>query len=96
MSQTGGVAVDLKHPAISLTRYEYLYSHPAADVSILDNAFHCMPAVKALKWQEFFDGSKTYNVKMLDEKRPDFGQIRKMQGKALLESLILGKLEIVW
>lgn len=96
MSQTGGIAVDLKHPAISLTRYEYLNSHPRADVAILDKAFHCMNAVKALKYPSIFDGSKTYNVRMLDENRPDFGDIRQMQGKSLLDSMILGKLEIVW
>jgi hypothetical protein len=95
MMQTGGVAVDIKHPLVSLTNYKYLQNHPIADVSILDNAFHCMRYIKALRWKEAFDEKKQYQVRVMDQSRPDFDTVRTIQGKAMIESLILGKFELI-
>ena len=97
MEQTGGIAVDIKHPMVTLTRFEYLHGkHPYIDRKILDDKFSCMKDIITLKWPEFFDGSKVYKVRITDEQRPDFGQVREILGKNVLDFLINERAEIVW
>ena len=96
MELTRGIAVDIKHPLVTLTKYDLLIDkHPQVDASVLDR-FHCMPAIKSLRWVQDFNPLKMYTVKVIDPQRKDFGQVRQIQGKALVDSLVQEKMEIIW
>lgn len=95
MEQLGGVAVDIKHPWVTLTKSEQIKKHSEIIPSdILDKAFsNAMRSARNLKKNIIFDERKMYEVEVIKKSSAKYGQKTLVNGKLALEWMIKGIIE---
>lgn len=92
MEQLGGIAVDIKHPWVTLTKSDQIQKHSqiiAPDV--LDQAFtSAMSSARNLKKSVTFDERKMYEVEVIKPTSVKYGQKTMVNGKIAREWIIKG------
>lgn len=83
MEQIGGCAVDVKHPLVTLTKWERVFSEERkVDNSLIEKHFSTILATcKGLRNIRTFEDDKTYDVQVTKQGHPLYGQIRHVNGK---------------
>ncbi len=92
MEQLGGVAVDIKHPWVTLTKSDQIRKHSEILGSeILDKVFKSeMKSARNLKKIITFDERKMYEVEVIKPTSAKYGQKTMVNGKLAIEWVIKG------